>query len=195
MYLTDMTSSAIFGRHSSKFQNNSHNAGSDGFGPNFSGAAFFLLHQLVGVLLWLGKTNQTDHWPFKRHLLKRQHKCILVSNWYVKWSYYVFKSNSRVTFATDIYVLQFITYFMLGVFVQLCRLSFWNKSNLMRKFVIHMNRYEGWGLIKRVNVFIWFYLGTENWVNTVERKLHSTNCRKTEGRRCQYQRWSENITE
>ena len=47
-----MTSPAFSGQHLSKFEKKTaENAASDGLGSNFSGVAYCLSHELVGVLL------------------------------------------------------------------------------------------------------------------------------------------------
>ena len=57
---------------SQKFEKTVQNAASDGFGSKFSGAAFCLLHQLVGFLL--GKTRRCAFWPFWDDLRRRQRR-------------------------------------------------------------------------------------------------------------------------
>ena len=49
----DMTSPAASGRHLSKIEKKRPNGAFDGFGSNFSGAAFWLAQSIGGLLVWV----------------------------------------------------------------------------------------------------------------------------------------------
>ena len=60
-----MTSSVTSGRHLLMLKKADENAASYGFGSNFSGAAFCLPHQLVGILLsYLAGSKSVSAHPF-----------------------------------------------------------------------------------------------------------------------------------